>query len=349
MKSSKKNVVLIVVMYVFISIFLIMCNGQVFAEEEINNKISSEQIQNNDLENVKEVNIENNKEETIKLTKTTKNLQTGDTYKLKVKGTNKKVKWSSSNKKVATVDSNGIVTAKSKGTAKIIAKVGKNKCICKIKVKARPIKGTIYLTFDDGPSSNITPKVLDILKKEKINATFFVINYSKSNEKLIKRIVKEGHTIAIHGYSHDYSKIYRSKSAFMNNVYSLQEKIKKSTGVKTMYMRFPGGSSNTVSRRYCRGIMTTLTKLVLNKGFKYFDWNISSGDAGGAKNSNDVYRNVTRNLSKKRGNLVLMHDFSTNQKGLSALPRIIKYAKKNGYTFAPIDDDTPMYAHGVNN
>ena len=209
--------------------------------------------------------------------------------------------------------------------------------------------GVIWLTFDDGPSANITPKVLDILKKENIKATFFVINYSSTNEHLVKRIVEEGHTIGIHGYSHEYSKIYKSKETFMNNVYTLQDRIYKSTGVKSMYTRFPGGSSNTVSRKYCKGIMTQLTKEMLAKGFKYYDWNISSGDAGGAKNAKDVYNNVTRNLSKKRGNMVLMHDFGANKKGLEALPEIIKYAKKEGYTFAKIDDDTPMYAQHVNN
>ena len=207
--------------------------------------------------------------------------------------------------------------------------------------------GVIWLTFDDGPSATITPKVLDILKKENVKATFFVINYSSSNEHLIKRIVAEGHTIGIHGYSHEYSKIYKSKETFMNNIYSLQDKIYKSTGVKSMYIRFPGGSSNTVSRRYCKGIMTELTKEVLSKGFKYYDWNISSGDAGGAKNAKAVYKNVTKNLSKKRGNLVLCHDI--HQKTLEALPDIIKYAKKEGYTFARIDDDTPMYAQHINN
>ena len=215
--------------------------------------------------------------------------------------------------------------------------------------KKKSNEGVIWLTFDDGPSANITPKVLDILKKENVKATFFVINYSDSNEHLLKRIVEEGHTIGIHGYSHEYSKIYKSKETFMNNVLTLQDRIFKSTGVKSMYIRFPGGSSNTVSRKYCKGIMTELTKEMLAKGFKYYDWNISSGDAGGAKNAKDVYKNVTKNLSKKRGNMVLMHDFGGNKKGLEALPEIIKYAKKEGYTFSKIDEDTPMYAQHVNN
>ena len=217
------------------------------------------------------------------------------------------------------------------------------------KKDSKDVKGVIWLTFDDGPSSTSTPKILDILKKYNVKATFFVLNYSDANEKYIKREVAEGHTIGIHGYSHEYSKIYKSKQAYLDNVYKLQEKIQKTTGIKTMYTRFPGGSSNTVSRKYKKGIMTELSKEMLSRGFKYYDWNISSGDAGGAKNSNDVYKNVTKNLSKKRGNLVLCHDFANNKKTIGALEDIIKYGKKNGYIFKAIDDNTPMYGQHINN
>ena len=289
-----------------------------------------------------------------KINYTQRTMYVGGTFDLNITGTKKKVKWSSNNTKIATVSSSGKVTAKAKGTATINAKVDNKNFKCKITVKSKPIetsstKGTIYLTFDDGPSKSITPKVLDILKKEKIKATFFVLDYSKSNEYLIKRIVNEGHTIGIHGYSHEYSKIYKSKIAFYRNVYNLREKIQKSTGVRTMYMRFPGGSSNTVSRKYKKGIMSELTKDMLGRGFKYYDWNVSSGDAGGAKTSSQVYNNVTKSLSKKRGNLVLCHDFAGNTKTLNALTDIIKYGKKNGYKFSKIDDNTPMYAHHINN
>ena len=209
--------------------------------------------------------------------------------------------------------------------------------------------GVIYLSFDDGPSSNITPKVLDILKEQKIKATFFVINYSDSNAHLVKREAEEGHTIGIHGYSHKYAEIYKSKEAFLDNVYSLQDKIEKTTGIKSTYVRFPGGSSNTISRKYCKGIMTELAKELLAKGFKYYDWNVCAEDAGSAKSSKDVYNYVTKNLKKDRQNMVLMHDFSGNKKGLDALEDIIEYGKKNGYTFMAVDDKTPMFAQHINN
>lgn len=352
---------------IFLAILGLLNLAEVRAEEvkvEVNNaqenvidikEAENKNDANNTDENKTDTSKTNKSKEEVKISKTKKTLYIGEKYTLKIKGTTKKAKWwKSSNTKVATVNSNGKVTAKKKGTAEIKVKVGDKKLKCTIKVKNLPsdsksTKGVIYLTFDDGPSATITPKVLDILKKEKVKATFFVLNYSKSNEKLIKRIVKEGHTIGIHGYSHEYSKIYKSKKAFLNNVYKLQDKIYKLTGVKTKYMRFPGGSSNTVSRHYSKGIMSLLTKEMLSRGFRYFDWNVSSGDAGGAKTSNDVYRNVTKNLSKKRGNMVLCHDFAGNTKTLNALSKIIKYAKKNGYKFKAIDKNTSMYAHGVNN
>lgn len=220
----------------------------------------------------------------------------------------------------------------------------------KIRVEEKPTNatGVIYLTFDDGPSATITPKILDILKSENVKATFFILNYSDANAHLVKRIVDEGHTIAIHGYSHDYNQIYQSEEAYMNNLKSLREKIKITTGVDTVITRFPGGSSNTVSK-FNPGIMTKLTTKVLDEGYRYFDWNISSGDAGGASTSQEVYNNVIKGFSHKKSNVVLMHDFSGNTKTLNALRDIIHYGKNNGYTFDKITRTTPMVTHRVNN
>lgn len=208
--------------------------------------------------------------------------------------------------------------------------------------------GVIYLTFDDGPTTTITPQILDILKKKNVKATFFILNYDEAGEKIVQREINEGHTVAIHGYSHNYKTIYQSVDSYMQNITMLQDKIKKSTGYNTTITRFPGGSSNTVSK-FNPGIMTKLTKEVVNRGYRYFDWNVSSGDAGGAKNSSDVYNNVTKNLSKSRINVVLMHDFSGNTKTLNALEDIIDYGINNGYTFCNITESTPMVTHGVNN
>ena len=135
----------------------------------------------------------------------------------------------------------------------------------------------------------------------------------------------------------------------MNNVTKLQKKIATTIGYGPTIIRFPGGSSNTVSKNYNKGIMSRLTKTVIDAGFRYYDWNVSSGDAGGAQNSTQVYNNVVNNLSKSRSNVVLMHDFGGNTKTLNALSDIIDYGLENGYVFKPITADTPMVTHHINN
>jgi len=211
------------------------------------------------------------------------------------------------------------------------------------------IPGVIYLTFDDGPSYSITPVVLDILKARNIKATFFVINTGSGLDYLIKRAYEEGHTIALHSYTHKYDVIYKSVDAYYQDLKLISDKVENITGEKSMIIRFPGGSSNTVSRKYSLGIMTTLANDVIDKGYHYFDWNVSSGDAGGAKTKEDVYKNVISGLSKRRSNVVLMHDYANNYKTLNALDDIISYGLNNNFTFEAMDMDTEMIRHKVNN
>ncbi|MBQ7140550.1 MAG: polysaccharide deacetylase family protein [Bacilli bacterium] len=225
----------------------------------------------------------------------------------------------------------------------------------KVYTKVEPVKndsvgnGVIYLTFDDGPSASITPKVLDILKEEGVKATFFVINKSDSLNYLIKRAHDEGHTIALHSSTHNYAKIYSSVDAYFNDLYTISNKVKNIIGIDSKIIRFPGGSSNTISRNYSKGIMSTLINEVTNRGYIYFDWNIGSGDAGGASNKTQVYNNVIRGLSHSKTNVVLMHDFENNYKTLNALRDIIHYGKNNGYSFSNITTSTPQVKHSVNN
>ena len=209
-------------------------------------------------------------------------------------------------------------------------------------------KGVIYLTFNDGPSNNITPKILDILNEKKVGATFFVRNYDTQGEKIVKREYQEGHTVAIHGYSNEYNKIYTSEEAYMENITKLQEKIKTSTGYNSIITRFPGGSSNEVSN-FNPGIMTKLTKLVLERGYRYFDWNVTSKDEENGTTSKDIYNNVVSELSKSKQNVVLMHDIDSNTKLLDALGKIIDYGLENGYTFSKITETTPLVTQKVNN
>jgi len=208
--------------------------------------------------------------------------------------------------------------------------------------------GIIFLTFDDGPSSNITPEVLNILKEKNVKATFFVINYSDENENIIKREYEEGHTIGIHGYSHDYGTIYESEEAYMENITKLREKIQNTTGYSPVITRFPGGSSNTISK-FNPGIMTRLSKVVIDNGYKYFDWNVSAEDAVGAETAGEIYNNVISGLNKSQRNFVLMHDFEKNNAIIEALPKIIDYGEQNGYVFEKITWETPMITHRIFN
>lgn len=210
-------------------------------------------------------------------------------------------------------------------------------------------KGIIYLTFDDGPSSTVTPQILDILKQKNIKATFFVLHYTDENAKYIKEEKEQGHTIGLHGYTHNYSEVYQSVDACIDNFKKIQQQVKETTGYTANTVRFIGGSSNTVSKKYCEGIMTEATQRVLNEGFRYFDWNIDSDDSGKAKTSADVYNNVVSGIKENRNNVVLMHDFANNEKTVEALPSIIDYGLENGYVFRKITDDTPMLIHTVKN
>jgi len=216
----------------------------------------------------------------------------------------------------------------------------------KVKVSERGANGTIYLTFDDGPNSGTTDVILDILKEEGVKATFFVTN--KGPDDLIKREFDEGHTVGLHTASHDYGTVYASVDAYFNDLYSVSDRVKRITGTESKIIRFPGGSSNTISRRYMNGIMTTLTDEVVNRGFKYYDWNLSSGDAaGGRPTATDISNNVINNLRRDRVNMVLMHDIKTYTR--DALRSIIRYGKENGYTFEQITMDTEMVRQRVNN
>ena len=204
---------------------------------------------------------------------------------------------------------------------------------------------TVYLTFDDGPCA-YTAKLLDILAKYNVKATFFVTNNNPSYNYLFKRMVDEGHAIGIHTATHNYKQIYASEEAFYNDLYKMQNIIKEQTGVTTMLTRFPGGSSNMVSS-FNKGIMTRLTASLTEKGFRYFDWNVTSGDAGETTSTSQVAKNVINGMASHSVSVVLQHDiknFSVN-----AVEQILKWGIENGYTFKACDMSSPTCHHGINN
>ena len=204
----------------------------------------------------------------------------------------------------------------------------------------------VYLTFDYGPGAH-TQQLLDILDKYNVKVTFFVTNVNSGYENMIAKEAAAGHTVAIHSASHDYKKIYSSVDAYFADLNEMSDIIYAQTGQRAKLIRFPGGSSNTVSLKYCSGIMTTLTKAVTDQGYKYFDWNVSSGDAGGTTSTEEVYQNVVNGMKSHNVSVVLQHDikgFSVN-----AVERIIQWGLANGYTFLPLTTSTEDVHHGVNN
>lgn len=203
-----------------------------------------------------------------------------------------------------------------------------------------------YLTFDDGPSSN-TLKILNILEKEGIKATFFVT--SNGNPNLLKNISDAGHTVAIHTYTHEWS-IYKSTDAFFEDLYKMQDEIEKYTGVKTMLCRFPGGSSNTKSRSYCKGVVTSIAARMKQEGFIYFDWNVDSGDASGHNiPAATLVSNIRKNIGSQKCINVLMHDTGAKGTTVEALPEIIDYIRSQGYSFEAITEKSYAHHHGINN
>lgn len=208
--------------------------------------------------------------------------------------------------------------------------------------------GVIYLTFDDGPS-NVTPEILDILEKNDVKATFFIVDYSEEDKETIQRVINDGHTLGIHGISHDYATIYSSVTAALENFTDLKEKLLNDFGYEATFIRFPGGSSNTVSKKYSEGLMTKVTEAVEQEGLVYYDWNVDVNDAGGARTASKIYDNFVEGIASKRENVVLMHDGFGHEATAEALQRIIDYAKYNGYEFSAISENTVPVQHSVNN
>ena len=212
--------------------------------------------------------------------------------------------------------------------------------------KINPVQSSgkkVYLTFDDGPSSN-TDQILDILKDYDVKATFFVVG--KTDERSVKayqRIVEEGHTLAMHSYSHKYDEIYESKEAFARDLNSLQEYLYETTGVWPRIYRFPGGSSNTVSKVDMQELIEYLTDI----GITYFDWNVASGDAvSRTLPAETIVNNCLSGIEKQKESVILMHDASNKGTTIEALPQIIEAIQEQGDAeLLPITDETVPVQH----
>lgn len=204
-------------------------------------------------------------------------------------------------------------------------------------------KKQVYLTFDDGPSAN-TGRILDILKEYDVKATFFVLGKTDANSlKAYQRIVEEGHTLAMHSYSHKYEEIYKSVDSFAQDLEKLQEYLYQVTGVWPRFYRFPGGSSNDVSKVDMQQLIVYLKE----NDITYFDWNIASGDAvSGQLSADTIVDNCISEIDKRSECMILMHDASEKNSTVDALPEIIEQIKGRGdAVFLPITDDTVPVWH----
>ena len=201
----------------------------------------------------------------------------------------------------------------------------------------------VYLTFDDGPST-YTDEILDILAQYNVKATFFVLG-KEGYEEQYQRIIDEGHTLALHSYTHQYSQIYESPESFHQDIIQLSDYLYEITGYRCEFYRFPGGSSNTIIRFDKDECFDVLEE----EGLVYFDWNVTSKDASAYQlSSQAIVNNVLSGVSQTNASVVLMHDASDKSTTVEALPIILESLLEDENTvLLPITDGTTPVCHVV--
>lgn len=205
-----------------------------------------------------------------------------------------------------------------------------------------PQKKRVYLTFDDGPGEQ-TEKILDILKKNDVKATFFVNGKEDPVlKKIYKRIVKEGHTLGMHSYSHIYEEIYDSKKAFTKDFEKIYQYLEEVTGIKPEWYRFPGGSSTQNTELP----ITTFIDVLKKKNVQYIDWNVISPDVSDASvKKEQIVESIGECVAQFDTSVVLMYDSVEKKITVKALPLLIKKLKSENYELLPIDSETPLVQH----
>ncbi len=196
----------------------------------------------------------------------------------------------------------------------------------------KPIERKVaYLTFDDGPTTKITPQILDILDDYNIKATFFVIgSLAEVNQDVLKDVDMRGHIIGNHTYSHDYKLIYSSVNALMKDIDKADEVLESILpNYKRGLFRFPMGSF----KKY------QFVEAVKNKGYKHYDWNALNGDAEALNvPANKLISNVKKTVCGKNKVIILMHDAQTKQTTVDSLSRVIDYLLEEGYSFETLNN-----------
>lgn len=201
---------------------------------------------------------------------------------------------------------------------------------------------TAYLTFDDGPSDH-TDQILDILKEKGVKATFFVVGKTgEKAEQRYRRIQAEGHTLALHSYSHDYREIYGSLEQYKKDVRKLREYLETLTGENIWLYRFPGGSSNQVAKISIDDCIDFLRE----EGLTYMDWNASSEDAVTVHAScSELNANILKDALRYHQTVILMHDLHECSGTVEGLGTLIDRLKKEGYEILPITRETRPVQH----
>lgn len=196
----------------------------------------------------------------------------------------------------------------------------------------------VFLTFDDGPSKTVTPLILDLLKKENIKATFFVLGYNaERNPEILKRVYAEGHYIANHGYSHKYNEIYNSVDAVIYEYNKTEQCIKNALdnqNYNSRVFRFPGGS---VGGKYNQ-IKQEAKEVLKQNNVAFLDWNALSNDSAGAHTKEDIMDNITKTVGEKNNVVILMHDASDKILTYETLQDVINFLKNKGYMFKNLYD-----------
>lgn len=196
-------------------------------------------------------------------------------------------------------------------------------------------ENTVYLTFDDGPSSN-TYSILSYLRKANVKATFFVVpNRSEECAATLRAIAADGHAIGVHSATHEYEKIYASVEAFLDDFYEAWDIIRDATGISTEIFRFPGGSNNDYNVDTREAIIAEMSR----RGFRFYDWNVDSYDVAGATWT-QMYNSIPEEVKGNARSIVLMHDAASRQNTVLVLEDIIKVLLDEGYKFDKINSDT---------
>lgn len=196
----------------------------------------------------------------------------------------------------------------------------------------------VFLTFDDGPSGDVTSHILDILDKYNIKATFFVLgNRVEIYPEILKREYEAGHYIANHGYSHKYSKIYKNAEAVLNEYNKTEKAIQdalENSHYSSNLFRFPGGSHGGPYEKTKRKARAKLRK----EGIAYLDWSALTYDAEGAKTKKEILYNLKKTINGWNNVVILMHDAEDKKVTYETLEDVINYLKNEGYAFRNIYD-----------